>query len=104
MPLSLKTPLSRFRFIGILEGISYLVLLGIAMPLKYWAGWPLAVKYVGWAHGVLFIAYLIALIAVAFDRRWSFVRVIVAFIASLVPFGTFWLEGRLKREEEQSVS
>ena len=104
MPLSLKTPLSRFRLIGILEGISYLVLLGIAMPLKYWAGWPLAVKYVGWAHGVLFIAYIIALIAVAIDRRWSFIRVVVAFIASLVPFGTFWLEGRLKNEEEQTVS
>ncbi|KAA9357123.1 DUF3817 domain-containing protein [Larkinella humicola] len=104
MSLSLKTPLGRFRFIGILEGISFLVLLGIAMPLKYWAGWPLAVKYVGWAHGVLFIAYLIALFAVAFDRRWSFIRVVVAFIASLVPFGTFWLESRLKKEAEQSVS
>jgi integral membrane protein len=103
MPFSLKTPLSRFRFIGILEGISYLVLLGIAMPLKYWAGWPLAVKYVGWAHGVLFMAYIITLIAVAFDRRWSFIRVVVAFVASLVPFGTFWLEGRLKNEEEKAV-
>ncbi|RYG28884.1 MAG: DUF3817 domain-containing protein [Chitinophagaceae bacterium] len=104
MSLSLKNPLGRFRFIGILEGISYLVLLGIAMPLKYWAGWPLAVKYVGWAHGVLFIAYLIALLAVTIDRRWSFTRVVVAFVASLVPFGTFWLEGRLKNEEEKTVS
>lgn len=104
MAFSLKTPLSRFRLIGILEGISYLVLLGIAMPLKYLAGWPHAVKVVGWAHGVLFIAYLIALIAVAFDRRWSIVRIIVAFIASLVPFGTFWLESRLKKEEEQTAS
>ncbi|RRB07369.1 DUF3817 domain-containing protein [Larkinella rosea] len=98
MNFSLKTPLSRFRLIGILEGISYLVLLGIAMPLKYLAGWPYAVKGVGWAHGVLFIAYLIALIAVTIDRRWSIIRVIVAFIASLVPFGTFWLESRLKKE------
>ncbi|GAB3900249.1 DUF3817 domain-containing protein [Larkinella knui] len=103
MPRSLKTPLGRFRFIGILEGISYLVLLGIAMPLKYLAGWPHAVKVVGWAHGVLFIAYLVALIAVTIDRRWSLIRVIVAFIASLVPFGTFWLESRLKKEE-QAVS
>jgi integral membrane protein len=104
MQFSLKTPLSRFRVIGILEGISFLVLLGIAMPLKYLAGWPHAVKVVGWAHGVLFIAYIIALIAVTFDRRWSITRVIVAFIASLVPFGTFWLESRLKQEDEQSIS
>ncbi|MGA0556649.1 DUF3817 domain-containing protein [Larkinella sp. VNQ87] len=94
-----KTALGRFRFVGILEGISYLVLLGIAMPLKYWAGLPQAVKVVGWAHGVLFIAYLVTLISVTFERRWSFGRVWVAFLASLVPFGTFWLDGRLKQEE-----
>ncbi|GAB3935854.1 DUF3817 domain-containing protein [Larkinella terrae] len=104
MNFSLKTPLGRFRLIGILEGISFLVLLGIAMPLKYLAGWPHAVKVVGWAHGVLFIAYLIALISVTFDRRWSIGRVIIAFVASLVPFGTFWLESRLKKEQEQTVS
>ncbi|WP_460638958.1 DUF3817 domain-containing protein [Larkinella harenae] len=103
MNFSFKTPLDRFRLIGILEGISYLVLLGIAMPLKYMAGWPLAVKYVGWAHGVLFIAYILALISVTFDRRWSIGRVVVAFIASLVPFGTFWLEARLKKEEQQTA-
>ena len=104
MSFSLKTPLGRFRLIGILEGISYLVLLGIAMPLKYWANLPMAVKVVGWAHGVLFIAYLLALISVTFDRRWSIGRVLVAFIASLVPFGTFWLEARLKKEDHQSAA
>ncbi|MFD1143220.1 DUF3817 domain-containing protein [Larkinella insperata] len=104
MQFSLKSPLGRFRFIGILEGISYLVLLGIAMPLKYWANLPMAVKLVGWAHGVLFIAYMLALVSVTFDRRWSFGRVVVAFIASLVPFGTFWLDTRLKKEEQQSTA
>ncbi|WP_345245028.1 DUF3817 domain-containing protein [Nibrella saemangeumensis] len=96
----LKTPLGRFRLIALLEGISYLVLLGIAMPLKYWAGIPEVVKVVGWAHGVLFVAYLVTLLGAAIDRRWSFGRVVFAFIASLVPFGTFYLDKQLKREEQ----
>ncbi|HTO03360.1 MAG TPA: DUF3817 domain-containing protein, partial [Opitutus sp.] len=50
----LKTPLSRLRFIGWWEGVSFLVLLGIAMPLKYLAGEPAAVRVVGMAHGILF--------------------------------------------------
>ncbi|MFC5408100.1 DUF3817 domain-containing protein [Larkinella bovis] len=103
MNFSLKTSLGRFRLVGLLEGISYLVLLGIAMPLKYLANLPMAVKMVGWAHGMLFLAYILALIAVTFDRRWSFSRVVVAFIASLLPFGTFWLDGRLKKEEEATA-
>jgi integral membrane protein len=53
-----KKLLHRFRMIGIAEGISFLVLLIIAMPLKYFYNQPLAVKYVGWAHGALFVAYI----------------------------------------------
>ncbi|WP_206512960.1 DUF3817 domain-containing protein [Larkinella soli] len=100
MPSLLSTSLGRFRLVAVLEGISYLVLLGIAMPLKYLAGWPQAVKVVGWAHGVLFVAYLVTLLAVWVGRRWSFGRVVVAFLASLIPFGTFWLDRKLKQEEQ----
>ena len=65
------TPLARLRLIGLLEGSSFLALLLIAMPLKYLAGQPLAVRAVGMAHGVLFLLYLLALVPVALDRRWG---------------------------------
>jgi len=96
--LSLNDALSRFRLVALLEGISFLLLLFIAMPLKYLAGQPLAVKYVGWAHGALFVAYVLTLLVVWVDRRWSFGRVVLAFVMSLIPFGTFWLDRRLKQE------
>lgn len=95
----MNTPTGRFRIIGILEGISYLVLLCIAMPLKYLAHKPEAVKYTGWAHGVLFVLYMLALAHVWYAERWSFKKVVVAFIASLVPFGPFILDSQLKKEE-----
>ncbi len=96
----LKTPIGRLRAVALLEGVSFLVLLFIAMPLKYLAGMPLAVKMVGWAHGLLFVLYLLALVEVAVAHRWSLVRIVGAFIASLVPFGTFVLDARLRREEQ----
>lgn len=80
------------------EGVSYIVLLFIAMPLKYAAGLPLAVKYTGWAHGVLFVAYMVLLALVWAEYKWTFKRVAFAFAASLLPFGTFVLEKRLKEE------
>ena len=96
-----KAILQRFRFIGILEGISYLVLLGIAMPLKYLAKIPEPVKYVGWAHGLLFVLFGLALLQVWLVRRWSFTKAAGAFIASLLPFGTFVLDKRIRREEQE---
>ncbi|WP_026462097.1 DUF3817 domain-containing protein [Adhaeribacter aquaticus] len=92
--------LRRFRHIGILEGISYLILLFIAMPLKYLAQIPEPVKYVGWVHGVLFVLFCLALLQVWVLRKWSFLKVVGAFVASLLPFGTFILDKRLRKEEQ----
>ncbi|MDB5264148.1 MAG: rane protein [Adhaeribacter sp.] len=97
-PTQAKPALDRFRLIAVLEGISYLVLLLIAMPLKYLADMPLMVKYVGWAHGVLFVLYGLALLQVWMVYRWSFLRVVWAFILSFIPLGTFWLDRQLRRE------
>ncbi len=94
----LRTPVGRLRAVALVEGVSYLVLLGVAMPLKYFAGSPGAVKAVGWAHGVLFVLYLLALAEVTVARRWRFMRILGAFVAALVPFGTFLLDARLRRE------
>jgi integral membrane protein len=87
------------RWVGIAEGISFLVLLLIAMPIKYMLGIPEVVKYVGWAHGVLFIAYIIAVFAAIRAMRWNWFWVLVALAVSLIPFGTFWLDKELKRRQ-----
>jgi integral membrane protein len=95
----MKVPVNRLRVIGIYEGISYLVLLFIAMPLKYFADLPKAVTYVGWAHGLLFVMFMIALTHVWFSVRWKFKNVVLAFVAALLPFGTFYLDKRLREED-----
>jgi integral membrane protein len=87
------------RWVGIAEGISFLLLLFIAMPIKYMLGIPEVVKYVGWAHGVLFIAYIIAVFAAMRAMQWNLFWLLVALAASLVPFGTFVLDKQLKRRQ-----
>jgi integral membrane protein len=84
--------------VGKLEGVSYLVLLGVAMPLKYLAGMPLAVRIAGSAHGGLFILLMIVL-GLAWRRApLSRQQVVTVFIASLLPFGPFVIDRRLERE------
>jgi integral membrane protein len=87
------------RFIGISEGISFLVLLTIAMPLKYYFGLPMAVKVVGWAHGALFIAYIGIVLVSIRAMGWNFFNVLVALGASLIPLGTFFLDKSWKKRE-----
>ncbi|MBO8165457.1 MAG: DUF3817 domain-containing protein [Brevibacillus sp.] len=94
----MKTPLGRLRTIGYIEGISFLLLLGIAMPLKYYAGLPEAVTILGWLHGIFFVLYLIAVAHVTLMHRWPVLRVLGAVIASIVPFGPFILDARLRTE------
>lgn len=95
-----KTSLGRLRVIGWWEGVSFLVLLGIAMPLKYFAGWPQAVRVVGMAHGVLFILYIWAAIQAALERDWTWKRTMVVLAASLIPAGPFVVDAKILREEE----
>ncbi|MCB9183577.1 MAG: DUF3817 domain-containing protein [Flavobacteriales bacterium] len=89
--------LRRFRTIAIAEGISFLVLLFIAMPLKYFADMPMAVKVVGWAHGVLFIGYWVAAVPLFTKLKWEAERIIGLGLASILPFGTFVLERKWLR-------
>ena len=88
----MKISLKALRLIGLLEGISYLILLGIAMPLKYYYDKPEMVKIVGMAHGVLFVLYTIILLLVHILYKWRILKTLGAFIASLVPFGTFYAD------------
>ncbi len=96
----LRTPIGRLRVIAFVEGISFLLLLGVAMPLKYFAGMPETVKTAGWIHGVLFMLYLFAVAEVTVRRHCSFALAVGALVASLIPFGTFALDARLRREEQ----
>ena len=90
--MKFDTAVERFRHIARWEGISYLLLLFVAMPLKYGIDWPYAVKYLGWAHGVLFVAYGITLLHAWTAQKWSFTTAFLAGLMSLLPFGTFWFE------------
>jgi integral membrane protein len=99
VPASATTPLGRFRIVALWEGISYLLLLFVAMPLKYGLGIDTAVRVVGMAHGVLFIAYVVVLGLAA--PRLGVGRAMLAFVLSFVPCGTFWLEARFRRDERE---
>jgi integral membrane protein len=100
----MKTTLDWFRKIAIAEGISFLVLLLIAMPLKYFAGIPIAVTIVGGLHGILFIAFMVLAWEVKNEpvvAGWkkSFNWLVTCFIAAILPFGTFVLENQLKKRQ-----
>jgi integral membrane protein len=95
----LKTVIGRLRVVGLFEGISFLVLLLIAMPLKYWADIPEAVAIAGSLHGLLFVLYMLALLHVWIAYRWSIFKVAAAFIAAFLPLGTFVLDKKLLRDQ-----
>lgn len=88
--------LSWLRLLGRLEGISYLLLLGVAMPLKYLAGYSAATKIAGWPHGLLFVAYCVMVALAGYRLRLRPTLIAALFLASLLPFGPFvverWLE------------
>jgi integral membrane protein len=92
-----KTQLGRLRIIGFAEGLSFLILLGIAMPLKYFFGLPETVRVVGMAHGLLFVLYVLLVIQVKIEYGWSFKKMLLALLASVIPFGTFWADAKLFR-------
>lgn len=84
--------LQLFRIIAILEGISFLLLFALSMPLKYWAGIGSPNLYIGYAHGFLFIAYLLLTLVLWNEQKWGFKRLFYLILASLLPFGTFYIE------------
>jgi integral membrane protein len=96
----LKTSIGRLRAVGLIEGTSFLLLLGVAMPLKYLADIPQAVTVVGWLHGVLFITFCIALAQAHQEAKWQARQTGLILIAGLLPFGPFVIDARLRREDE----
>jgi integral membrane protein len=87
----LKTALGRLRIIAFIEGCSYL-LLGFTMILKYKFAMPLPNYIVGLSHGILFVLYIVLLLQVSFLHGWSILKTFMAFLASIIPFGTFYAD------------
>jgi len=92
----LKNPVSQLRVVSLSEGISYLVLLGIAMPLKYGANMPGAVRIVGAIHGALFVIFCVTLLRATLTARWPLSRAGLVFLASLIPFAPLWLDRSMR--------
>ncbi|MCH7403240.1 DUF3817 domain-containing protein [Belliella kenyensis] len=96
--------LKRFRKISIAEGLSFLILLFIAMPLKYIFDVPMAVTVVGWIHGLLFVIYIYVIFPTAKKLDWSFGKTLFGLIASVLPFGPFIFDRNLKKKEKEVIS
>lgn len=96
-----KNALLHLRIASLAEGSSWLVLLFVAMPLKYLAEMPIWVRVVGSVHGALFVILCLLLLRTWIARSWPITRAILCFLAALVPFGAFALERSLKREQTQ---
>lgn len=95
----LTTQLGRFRLIAILEGISYL-LFAVTMPLKYLYQITEPNFFVGLAHGILFMLYIALGLRNAFYYEWSFKFSVLVFLASLIPFGTFYLDAKYLSKQQ----
>jgi integral membrane protein len=93
--LKLDNTLNRLRFAGVLEAISFLLLLGIAMPLKYVWGQPELVRIVGMAHGILWILYVGLAALGQLDYKWPWRTTALLFVASLLPFGPIIADAKL---------
>ena len=99
----LKDSLKRFRLISYIEGISYLILVFIAMPLKYLADNPYFVKIIGMGHGVLFIIFVLFLLDVSRKLSWKNIFSLKIFIYSLIPFGMFLIEKEIKKIKNKEI-
>lgn len=92
----MRDPLPMLRWTALTEAVSYLLLLGVAMPLKYAAGMPMWVTVVGMIHGLLFMLLVWLLLRARFEKRWPTARLWLVFAASLVPIWPFFLDRRVR--------
>ena len=102
-----RDSLQTFRWVGYAEGTSFLVLLGLAMPLKYAAGIPEVVLVVGWIHGLLWVLYVLAAARAAVGHKWPFRTFFLAAVGSVLPFGPFvfdrWVRKKYPDVEDHST-
>jgi integral membrane protein len=92
----MRKPVHFLRVVALLEAVSFLLLIGIAMPMKYVWQMPTAVRIMGSIHGVLFVTFCIALARAKFAAKWPLSRAALIFGAALLPFGPFVIDRRMK--------
>lgn len=90
--MNLENQIRVFRWVSILEGVSFLVLLFLAMPLKYFFDLPQMVRVIGMAHGILFVAYVLGALIMYKPLNWQRQTLLIAIVCSVVPFGPFYIE------------
>ncbi len=93
----LSTRIGRFQITAFLEGVSFLLILVVTMPLKYLYDMPEPNQVIGMAHGILFVLYVFQSIALTIENKWSFKTLFILFVASILPFGTFYFVPRVLR-------
>lgn len=98
----LMTALRTLRWVSAIEGLSYLLLVFVAMPLKHGFGWPTGVKLAGAGHGWLFVAFVAALVWAMAKQGWTSLRAAGLFGLSLIPFGFIAIERNLRKETERA--
>ena len=81
-----------FRYVALLEGVSYILLLFIAVPIKYWGGDERWVKLLGMPHGLLFVAYVLGAFLIKENKKWGMKDMGIVLLASILPFGTFYVD------------
>lgn len=100
---TVKSPTTFLHKVTLAEGVSFLVLLGIAMPMKYIFHLPIAVKIAGMAHGILFLIMCAQLWKAWQEEKWPISRCAKVFVASLIPFGPFFLDRQMSDWDAESV-
>ncbi|MCK5895368.1 MAG: DUF3817 domain-containing protein [Cocleimonas sp.] len=99
----MKPDFSIIRWAALFEGSSLLLLLFVAMPLKYYAGIPEAVKIIGPLHGILFLSFIVLLFSHAAKNELSVVKTLMGFVASFIPFGTFVFKVKVLKNTHETI-
>ena len=96
--------LKKFKFINKIEGISFIILLFVAMPMKYYFGYPIATKIVGMAHGLLVFIFIYQLIEAKNEANLTLKESALYFVLSLIPFGSFYTDKLLAKKNDNSIT
>lgn len=91
----IKTQIGRLRILAFMEGVSFLLILFVTMPLKYLLHLPGPNYFFGMVHGLLFVLYVMAVVQVKIEQNWGLKKTFLALLASVIPFGTFWADHKL---------
>jgi integral membrane protein len=81
-----------FKIIALLEGVSFIIMMLIGMPLKYIGGNDIIIKYLGMPHGLLFVTYVVFAFLLQGDMKWNTKDMAIILLGSLIPFGTFYVD------------